>query len=309
MRAYLRHAASFDHDTGPHPENAGRIRAIEAALEAEDWLGLDVLEAPRVTREQLDRVHTAAAIDLVERVAESGGGMLDPDTVVSAGSWEAALRAAGGACEGARLALEAGEGFAISALRPPGHHAETSRQMGFCLFNNAAVAVADSIARGAIERALIFDWDVHHGNGTQEIFWSRGDVAYVSIHQWPFYPGTGARDEVGAGEGEGLTLNFPVPGGTGGEVFREIAEREVAPLIADFKPGLVAISAGYDAHRADPLASCELVDADYEAMAATVGAAAREVGAPVLVCLEGGYDPAALAASLIATVNGLDSAN
>ena len=221
MRAYFSHPASLGHETGNHPENAGRIRAIEAALEAEEWLGLERFEAPEAEREQLERVHTPAAIDLVERVSGSGGGMLDADTIVSSGSWQAGLRAAGGACEAARLLLEAGEGFAVSALRPPGHHAETARQMGFCLFNNAAVAVDDAIARGAIERALIFDWDVHHGNGTQEIFWSRGDVAYLSIHQWPFYPGTGAREETGEGEGEGLTGNFPVPGGTGGDVFRE----------------------------------------------------------------------------------------
>jgi acetoin utilization deacetylase AcuC-like enzyme len=177
--------------------------------------------------------------------------------------------------------------------------------MGFCLFNNAAVGAAHAIAACGAERVLILDWDVHHGNGTEEIFRERGDVLYASIHQSPLYPGTGAAAETGSGPGAGATVNLPVPPGAGGAEFIGLVAHVVAPLARAFRPDLLVVSAGYDAHAADPLASCLLEDADYAAMAAHVRDLGRELSAPVLVCLEGGYNPGALAGSVLATVDAL----
>ncbi|MFL5870731.1 MAG: histone deacetylase family protein [Solirubrobacterales bacterium] len=305
MGLYLSHPSSHEHDTGPHPENASRLVAIEAALERAGWLGLERVEAPVATREQLLRVHTAAHVDSIEAFTARGGGMIDVDTVASGGSHEAALHAAGGAVR-ATDALLAGEAeFAFCGLRPPGHHAERDRAMGFCLFNNVAVAAAHAIAAGAAERVLILDWDVHHGNGTEAIFADSAQVLYASIHQWPLYPGTGPADFTGTGLGEGYTLNLPVSPGAGSEEFLAIVQHVIVPVARDFAPDLIAISAGYDAHRDDPLASC-LVDTEtYGDMAATLRDLARELGVGVLVCLEGGYAPKALAASVLATIEAL----
>jgi acetoin utilization deacetylase AcuC-like enzyme len=218
---YVSHPSSHRHDTGAHPENAGRLLAIEAALEAAGWPGLERIEAPAATREQLLRVHTADHVDRIEEFCAAGGGMLDVDTIASPGSYEAALHAAGGAADAAARLLAAEAAFAFCALRPPGHHAEAATPMGFCLFNNVAVAAAEAIERGA-ERVFILDWDVHHGNGTEAIFARSPEVFYASIHQWPLYPGTGAADYRGEGEGEGCTLNLPVPPGSGTDEFLDL---------------------------------------------------------------------------------------
>jgi acetoin utilization deacetylase AcuC-like enzyme len=263
---------------------------------------LDRIEAPAATRDQLLRVHSAELVDRIEEFCAAGGGMLDMDTVASAESYEAALHAAGGAADAAERLLAGEAQFAFCAMRPPGHHAEAATPMGFCLFNNAAVAAAHAIGIGAAERVFVFDWDVHHGNGTEEIFAGSSEVFYASIHQWPLYPGTGAAEYRGEGEGEGYTLNLPMPPGSGTEEFLAATQHVVVPAARKFDPGFIIVSAGYDAHRDDPLASC-MVDTDgYAEMAATVRELGTELGAPVLVCLEGGYSPRALAESVLASV-------
>jgi acetoin utilization deacetylase AcuC-like enzyme len=307
MGLYLAHPSSLEHDTGPHPENAGRLRAVEAALEDAGWLGLRRVEAPAATEEQLRRVHSDEHIRAIEEISAGGGGMIDMDTVASERSFEAALHAAGGAAHAAELLLAGDDRFAFCGLRPPGHHAEASRAMGFCLFNNIAVAAAHALAECGVERVLILDWDVHHGNGTEAIFATSDRVLYFSIHQSPLYPGTGPADYVGEGDGEGFTVNLPVPPGSGSTEFLSLVQHVVGPIARAFRPGLIGISAGYDAHRDDPLADCRVDTDGYADMAATMRKAAAELEAPVLVCLEGGYDPNALAASVLATIEALGS--
>jgi acetoin utilization deacetylase AcuC-like enzyme len=300
----VRHPSSFRHDTGGHPESARRLTAIEEAMAERDWLGLERVEAPAATRAQLERVHTAAHVDTIEAYSAKGGGMIDLDTVTSEGSWEAALHAAGGAIDATERLLAGGDGgFAFCGLRPPGHHAESDKAMGFCLFNNVAVAAAHAIAECGAERVLILDWDVHHGNGTEEIFYGSSHVLYSSIHQSPLYPGTGAATDFGAGEGDGYTVNLPVPPGSGPDEFLALTQHVVAPIAREWRPGLLCISAGYDAHHDDPLANCELDDAAYADMAATMRDLAGELGVPLLICLEGGYALAALARGVVATLD------
>ena len=298
MGVYFHHPSSLLHDTGPHPENAGRIEAVERALDRAGWPGLELREPPGADREQLVRVHDPALVEALERFCAEGGGAIDADTVVGPESWEAAVRASGAATEGARLLLAGEAPFAFCGLRPPGHHAESRRAMGFCLVNHAAVGAAHAIAECGAERVLILDWDVHHGNGTAEIFDERDDVVYVSIHQSPLYPGTGSAAEVGTGRGEGATVNLPVPPGSGGPEFTGLVEHVVVPVAREFAPDLILISAGYDAHAADPLAGCRVETADYATMAASM----RDLGAPVLVCMEGGYEPGALGEAVLATI-------
>jgi len=305
MGLYLAHPSSMDHDTGSHPEHARRLRAIEAALDRAGWPGLRRVEAPAATDEQLRRVHTEEHIRSIERISARGGRMIDVDTIVSRGSFEAARHAAGGAVLAAERLLAGEDSFAFCGLRPPGHHAEASRAMGFCLFNNLAVAAAHALAHGLAERVLVLDWDVHHGNGTEAIFAGSDRVLYASIHQWPLYPGTGPAGYTGEGAGLGYTVNLPVPPDSGSEEFLSLVQPVVAPIAHAFEPGLVAISAGYDAHRDDPLAECRVDTEAYGDMAATMRDVTAEVGAPVLVCLEGGYDPESLAASVLATVEAL----
>jgi acetoin utilization deacetylase AcuC-like enzyme len=307
MALYLSHESSHRHDTGPHPENAGRLVAVEAALERAGWAGLERVEAPAATREQLERVHDARHVTAIEELCAGGGGMIDLDTVASADSYEAALHAAGGAADAAERLLAREAGGAICGLRPPGHHAERARAMGFCLFNNVAVAARHAIDACGARRVLILDWDVHHGNGTEAIFAAASDVLYASIHQWPLYPGTGAAEFEGKGEGQGFTVNLPVSPGTGSEEFLGLVQHVIVPIARAYEPGLIAISAGYDAHRDDPLASCAVDTDAYAAMTSAIRAVAEELEVPVLVCLEGGYSPAALAESVVATATALSN--
>jgi acetoin utilization deacetylase AcuC-like enzyme len=297
----VRHPSSFEHDTGGHPENARRLRAIEDAMSDRDWLGMELVEAPAATRVQLERVHTATHVDSIEELAERGGGPIDLDTVASAGSWKAALHAAGGAVHAAERLIGEG-GFAFCGLRPPGHHSERDRAMGFCLFNNVAIAAAHSIAELGVERVMVLDWDVHHGNGTEAIFYGSQEVLYSSIHQSPLYPGTGAATDFGSGRGEGYNVNLPVPAGSGPDEFLSLVQYVIAPIAREWRPELLCVSAGYDAHRDDPLANCELDDAAYGDMAAAARDLAGELEAPVLICLEGGYSLAALSGSVVATL-------
>jgi acetoin utilization deacetylase AcuC-like enzyme len=299
---YLRHPLSFEHETGAHPENPERIRAIEAVLEAEGWLGLEVVEAPAAALEQIERVHPRSHIEAIEAISARGGGMIDHDTVASPRSYDAALRSAGGAVHAVDRLLGGDAGFAFCGLRPPGHHAERERAMGFCLFNNVAIGVTHALEEHGVERAMVVDWDVHHGNGTQDVFYDSSQVLFASIHQSPLYPGSGNPAERGSGEGEGYTVNLPVPPGAGPDEFLSIVQTVIVPMARGFEPGLLAVSAGYDAHRDDPLAECMLDEAAYADMAASLRDAAAEAGIPILVCLEGGYALTALAASVSATI-------
>ena len=306
MTLLYTHPSSREHDTGGHPENAGRLAAIEQALDRDAPPGLERRQAPAASREQVLRAHRDEHYDAIESFSARGGGMIDMDTVASAGSFEAALHAAGGAAEAAERLVAGDARSALCALRPPGHHAERARAMGFCLFNNAAVAATHAIAACGAERVLVFDWDVHHGNGTEEIFAASPEVLYASIHQSPLYPGTGAAEYEGEGPGQGYTVNLPVAAGTGSEEFLALAQHVVVPIARAYEPGLIVISAGYDAHRDDPLASCMVETEAYGEMTAAIRDVAAELGVGVLVCLEGGYAPSALADSVVATLTALE---
>ena len=302
-RVLLRHPSSLEHDTGAHPESARRIVAIEGALSARDWLGWDVRLSPAASRAAIEAVHPAAHVDRIEGLAARGGGMIDMDTTVSAGSYDAALHAAGGAVALVD-ALFAAEGPAVGASlhRPPGHHATAGRAMGFCLLNNVAIAAQHALDAAGARRVLVVDWDVHHGNGTNDIFYARDDVLFCSIHQWPLYPGTGREADAGRGPGEGYTVNLPVPGGSGDGVYVSLVEHVVRPLARSYSPDLVLVSAGYDAHADDPLGGCFVTDAGYVAMSASVRALADELGVPLGIVLEGGYDLGALARGVTLTL-------
>jgi acetoin utilization deacetylase AcuC-like enzyme len=292
-----------EHDGGSHPERPARIDAVLQGIE-DLRLGSDLVTvgARRASREELARVHDEQYLDELEAFSRRGGGPLDQDTYVTSTSWDAALRAAGAGLAAIDALGTRAEGFAFVVARPPGHHAERERGMGFCLLNNIAVAAAALAARGA--RVLVVDWDVHHGNGTQEIFWEDPAVLYVSTHQWPLYPGTGRPEEVGGSEGIGTTLNVPVPPGATGDVLRQALDDVVAPVVDAFHPDWVLVSCGFDAHRADPLAELELSSADFAAFARTVSAFAPAPGRMALF-LEGGYDLQALRRSTAATAGAL----
>src|SRR5215218_7626286 len=303
---YFSHPACLKHDPGEvlpgHPERPERLLAIEAALEARDWLGWERREAPRATEEELQLVHPAEHVAQIRELCRSGGGAIDLDTYAGPASWEAALRSAGAACAMARALLSGEAEVGFAAGRPPGHHAEPSRAMGFCLFDNIAVAAALAVAEQGVERVFVLDWDVHHGNGTAEIFRSRDDVLFASIHQGGIFPGTGARDETGSDDGKGFTINLPVPAGSEENLWISLLEEEILPAAARFEPQLVLISAGFDAHRDDPLAECRLDARSFGRMASLVQAAAVDWGAPVGAVLEGGYALEPLAESVVATM-------
>jgi acetoin utilization deacetylase AcuC-like enzyme len=299
---WLRHESSFGHDIPGHPERPDRIRALEDRMAREGWFGASLLEAPEAAREQLLAVHPAAYVDRIEEICADGGGYLDPDTMAVPSTWPAALHAAGGAGALADALLGGAARAGVSALRPPGHHAEPSRAMGFCFLGNAAVAAERARSAHGAERVLILDWDVHHGNGTESIFAADPGVLFVSIHEWPLYPGTGPASFLGTGAGEGFTVNLPVPGGSGDAAYVSLVAHVVAPLVRAWEPQLVLVSAGFDAHRDDPLATCRVTEAGFAAMTAVVRRAADAVGAPVGLVLEGGYDLGALAGSMAALV-------
>jgi acetoin utilization deacetylase AcuC-like enzyme len=277
-----------------HPERPERLRAIERALDESGLAERAIRVAARpATRAELERVHAAYYLDELEEVVSRGAGWLDPDTFYSPGTWPAALLAAGATVELAvRVAdgtLDAGAAF----VRPPGHHATRDRAMGFCLLNNVAVAAAELHARGL--RVAIFDWDVHHGNGTEAIFDEDPGVLYVSTHEWPQYPGTGPAEYTGRGAGAGFTVNVPLPAGTDGARYLEAYRGRVRPAIEHFRPDVILISAGFDAHRDDPLGGLALDDETYSTLTADL----RALQPKVAVVLEGGYDLGAIARSSV----------
>ncbi len=292
-----------EHDPGRrHPERPQRLEAVLAGLDELDaGAAIRRLEPRAATRAELERVHSAAYLDQIERICAAGGGALDPDTSVSAGSWQAAIHAAGAGLE-AVAALERGDGdAAFCAVRPPGHHALASRAMGFCMVNNVAVTAAYLRDRG--DSVLVIDWDAHHGNGTQDIFAEDAKVFYVSMHEWPLYPGTGRIDEIGSGPGTGTTLNFPFPAGTTGDAYLDAIDTVVAPIAERIRPDWVLISAGFDAHREDPLTDLGLAAGDYADLTARVMALAPP--RRVIAFLEGGYSLEALRVSVAATASAL----
>jgi acetoin utilization deacetylase AcuC-like enzyme len=297
---WLRHELSLAHDVPGHPERPARIVALEAEMERHGWFGCERVEAPRAAQDSLRAVHPERHIRFIDELCARGGGHVDMDTVAVPATYEAALHAAGGgiALVDALLSGEAATGF--SALRPPGHHAEPSRAMGFCFFGNAGIAARHAASAHGVERVLILDWDVHHGNGTNEIFRADPGVLFVSIHESPLYPGTGPASDVGSGDGEGYTVNLPVPGRSGDETFRSLVDHVVLPLIAEWEPQLVLVSAGFDAHALDPLATCRVTEGGYAAMTASLRRACGALGVPMGLLLEGGYSLEALTGSVAA---------
>ncbi len=311
---FLEHPSSLEHDTGAygagrsiivHPEHARRIIAIERELSARGWFGFERVRAPAVDRSVLTLVHPEPYVASIERTCGSGGAFLDIDTVVSQRSFQAALHAAGGAVRMVDLLLDGQASAAFSSHRPPGHHALPSQAMGFCLFNNIAVAARYALDARHLERVMIIDWDVHHGNSTNHLFHASRQVLYVSIHQSPLFPWTGSGSDVGEGEGTGFTVNLPVPAGSGDEVWVSLIEHVVVPLAYAFEPQLVLISAGYDAHRDDPIAECTVTDEGFAAIARAIARACLSLSVPVGAVLEGGYALGALGRSVAATLHAL----
>jgi acetoin utilization deacetylase AcuC-like enzyme len=294
----LSHPSSLEHDTGAHPERAERIVAIERELERRGGLGWERRLSPQATIEQLQLVHPPGYVESIRTLCAAGGGHIDADTLVVPGSWGAALHGAGGAIEAASLVVSGAAPVAFSLHRPPGHHAGTAQAMGFCLFNNVAIAAQHARDVLGLERVLILDWDVHHGNGTNDIFHTSDEVLFVSIHESPLYPGTGSMHDSGSGLGGGYTVNLPVPGGSGDDVWLSLVAHVVVPLIVAFAPQLVLVSAGFDAHVDDPLAGCAVTDGGFATMAALVASACREHAIPWAGVLEGGYDLDALGRSV-----------
>ena len=302
---YLGHPAALDHQMPlGHPERPDRIRAIERALEHERFATLVREQAPLGDFDRVALAHPEAYIAQLQSAAPREGMVrIDEDTVMSPGTLEAALRGAGGAVRAVDEVMQGHVANAFVAMRPPGHHAERVRAMGFCFFNNAAIAARHAQQRYGAERVAIMDWDVHHGNGTQDIFWSDPSVLYASTHEMPLYPGTGALSERGEHD---TIVNAPLAAGDGGEVFREAFEAAVLPRIDAFQPDLIVISAGFDAHWRDPLASLNLTEADFAwATKRLMDLADRHAGGRVVSLLEGGYDLEGLAKSTAAHVNAL----
>eukprot|EP01037_Dinobryon_pediforme_P023489 gene23489-biopygen14161 len=298
---FLHHPSSIGHHTPHgHPERADRIRVIDRILEHEKFQPLEREAAPMGTIAQAALAHPEAhVIDIRDAIPTEGMIYLDADTSVSPGSWEAALRGVGAACAAVDEVFQGKVSNAFSASRPPGHHAEKSRAMGFCLFNNAAIAARWAQQTYGAERVAIVDFDVHHGNGTQDIFWSDKSVMYCSTHQMPLYPGTGAASETGVGN----IVNVPLRQGDGSMEFREAVDIAIFPRLEDFRPDLMIISAGFDAHMRDPLGGLNLVEADFSWVTAKLmDIADRTAKGRVVSLLEGGYDLEGLARSVAAHV-------
>ncbi|MFM8333059.1 MAG: histone deacetylase family protein [Candidatus Methylumidiphilus sp.] len=305
---YYTHPSFLAHDTGTgHPENPFRLRAIDTVLQRPEFAALRKIEAPRAEVGQIVRVHSQAHYDTVMHgIPQQGIRHLDPDTPVSPGSGEAALRAVGAVCAAVDAVFKGEARNAFCGVRPPGHHAEPGRAMGFCLFNNVAIAAEHARHTHGIKRVAIIDFDVHHGNGTQHAFDKNPDMLYASTHQFPWYPGSGAASETGVGN----IFNVPLPAGSGSAEFRAAMESKILPAIARFKPELILVSAGFDAHAGDPLSSLRLVEDDFAWITRELlQLAAQHCGGKLVSVLEGGYNLEALGESAGAHVRELLAAS
>jgi acetoin utilization deacetylase AcuC-like enzyme len=293
----------LEHDLPGHPENRERLTTILHVLEERGMLErLTPIQASAISPERLQRAHKASYVEQVKRVSQRGGGHLDADTYVRPASYDAALMAAGGLVEATRAVLDGEVENAFGLVRPPGHHAVRGRGMGFCLFNNVAVAAHYALAERGLDRVLIVDFDVHHGNGTQDEFESNPGVLFISSHQYPYYPGSGGWNETGYGKGEGSVINIPLAGGVGDEGFERILADVIGPAAWRFQPQLILVSAGYDAHWDDPLAYMQLSVSGYAAIARGLKDLGDELCEGRLVfTLEGGYHLQALAYSVLNT--------
>ncbi len=284
------------HSVEGHPESPQRLEATLSLLKECGLLDrLQQIEPRNAADEELARVHPAAYVAALRRRCEEGGGWADPDTYLLPGSFAAALAAAGSCMEATDAVLSGRVDAALCAVRPPGHHARPGQAMGFCLLNNIALAAAHARSRHGLERIAIVDFDVHHGNGSQDAFYDDGGVLYVSTHQFPFYPGSGQAGETGAADGEGTNVNIPLPGNCGDEQYAAAFERVVGPVVRRYRPQLILVSAGFDAHFADPLAGMSLTTAGYGELTRRLVALANELcDGRIVAILEGGYDLVAL---------------
>jgi len=287
----------LQHDTGRHPECAQRLTTVVNHLQSTTLLQqCATIPWQAATIDRLTAVHTAQHVDNIQRLAESGGGQVDADTVVSPSSYQAAAMAAGAVCDATDRVIQGEHSQALLLVRPPGHHALANQAMGFCLFNSIAIASQWAIAGHELDRVLIVDWDVHHGNGTQAIFWNDPRVGFFSAHRWPFYPGTGTSDETGAGRGLGTTLNLPVSYGTSRKDYLSHFSFELEKFADQIQPQLVMVSAGFDSHRTDPVGSLGLESEDFRNLTRVVQEIAQtHANGKIVSVLEGGYNPESLA--------------
>lgn len=312
---FVYHEDYLKHDTGRnHPESANRLISILQKLEEQGLMSgrIERLQPVNASREDIVRVHTDAYVRRVEAICDRGGGMLDPDTPLCSDSYNIALLAAGGVLKAVDGVMDESNNLkhVFALVRPPGHHATSSKGMGFCIFNNLAIATEHLKRNYGIKRILIVDWDVHHGNGTQDLFFEDRSVLYFSTHQYPHYPHTGGIDEVGEGEGEGFTVNLPLPAGTDDVGYLYALNNILMPIAAEFGPEFLLVSAGFDAHTADPLASMHVTSSGFGLFMDLIAAIAEEnCGGRIAMALEGGYNLDAIAESALSVFNSLLSSS